>query len=193
MENLYQTNIIFLIVCVSFVFIILNYSLNLKNKNAVKTKVLLNYIEVPTGTLQSYYNTVKPVIQPKQTLLSNIKYIVVNPAQYSGTHTLSSSVGSLESGTDILTNDELTNSKGYVEEFVAKEYTNTSTFIDNRPTFNSKRQIFVKLNFSSPGSDTVTTAGLYLVVIEYLELQSNNQFGPLNMQVENMSRACILV
>ena len=71
-----KTNIIFLIVCVSFVFIILNYSLNLKNKNAVKTKVLLNYIEVPTGTLQSYYNTVKPVIQPKQTLLSNIKYIV---------------------------------------------------------------------------------------------------------------------
>ena len=163
-----ETNIYHVLIIVIFILITLNYSLSLKNKNSILTKSYLSYIQIPTGLMQATYNCTSNIIQPKQSVLKDVKFIVVTNPTYTGTHTISNKIGSVLGQNDILTTTSIENVSGKINEYTANlnEGLTTGIYLNNRPAFNNKRQIYPQIEFSSPGSDTITSPGLYCVEVE---------------------------
>lgn len=171
----YQTQFIFLLIVISFVFIILNYSLLLRNRNSTKTESIVSYIKIPNGQMSLNYRTEKPIIQPKESLLKNIKFINITAPNFTGIHLITNKVGSTINGNEILIPDIISNVVGFTSEYVAETYNaSTKPSLTNRPSFNKKRQIYPQISFSSPSFDTITSPGLYLVEVEYEEFTSMN-------------------
>lgn len=171
METLHRT--IFILIIISFVLIILCYSLLKKSfKNGVNTKAILSTIYIPVGSMKSSYDTTTKIIQPKNSILKDVKFMVVTPPVFSGEHVTSNRIGTLKNNGDILESSTLENTSNYVNEYSVDLNNGTidGIYLKKRPAFNFEREIFPQILFENSGVDAITSYGEYLVEIEYEEV-----------------------